>query len=519
MQTHDIRPQVEAIFARYGLTEKLHGDLPVTSPLTGEQIGAVATDSPTAIGAMVARSVAAQARWKLDREVRVEFLKFLLARMSEGAADLAKLVHYDSGKSVRESAADVASTVALIENTLKAASYEPLPGGARRSKEYTPLGVVLIIEPFNFFSIKLWTGVPALLAGNTVVCKASENVSLPTILFVEMVRRATREFNAGKTADLVPDDLFQVVVGGPEAGQALVADARIAKVVVTGSIPVCEAVKAADGPLAREAKALTEGGAANFVVVSDRHDGMTRPAYVGFVVGALLKSVLPYGGQKCIGARLLVVHHGVWEDFLGELRARVDAFATRWTVEDAFSEDNPFEFAPLINARAGARFQWALRQTVAQGGALVGGDRLAGDRYPGAHYYRPAFGIFSGPVPLMDEEIFGPYFTVFPYSGDIESALRLAQKPNSKLVNAYYGSDLAEAKAFQRKNEAGFTLINPPQGTGLLPAYGLGFGGNGLSGQGESFARDPESIFVRLGDDIRRCVTFELPASSHLQKG
>ena len=511
MQTHDIKQAVEAIFARYGLTEKLRGGLAVTTPLTGEQIATLAVDSAEALHAMVARSAAAQAQWKIDRETRVDFLKFLMGRMSEGAADLAKLVHYDSGKSIRESAADVASTVALIENTIKAASYEALPGGAERSKEYTPLGVVLIIEPFNFFSIKLWTGIPALLAGNTVICKASENASLPTVLFTEIVRRATREFNAGRTEDLVPGDLFQVAVGGPEAGKTLVADARIAKVVVTGSIPVCEQVKEADARLAREAKALTEGGAANFVVVSDRHDGMERTAYLSFVAGAVLKSVLPYGGQKCIGARLLVVHSGIQEDFIREMRRQLAAFAKGWQVENAFSEENPFEFSPLINARAGERFQWALRQTVEQGGELVGGERLESDRYPDAHYYRPAFGVFPAPVPLLEEEIFGPYFAIVPYLDTVENALRLAQKPNAKLVNAYYGSDPAAAKIFRRKNEAGFTLINTPLGTGLLPPYGLGFGGNGLSGQGESFARDPESIFVKQGGDIKRCVTFRLP--------
>ena len=114
----------------------------------------------------------------------------------------------------------------------------------------------------------------------------------------------------------------------------------------------------------------------------------------------------------------------------------------------------------------------------------------------------------------MAEEIFGPYFAVFGYPGGIGDALRLAQKPNARLVNAYYGSDPAEMKIFKRRNNAGFTLINTPQGTGLLPPYGLGFGGNGLSGQGESFARDPESIFVKQGGDIRRCVSFRLPDGS-----
>ena len=513
MQTEDIQQEVEAIFAHHGLTEMLRGDLPVTTPLTGGQIGVVTSDSTETIQAKISKAIAAWEQWKLDRDTRVEFLKLLGRKISENNADLAKLVHYESGKSIRESAADVASTVVLIENTLKAASYEPLPSGAVRSKEYTSLGVVVIIEPFNFFSIKLWTGIPALLAGNTVICKASENVSLPTMLLAEVVRRAAREFNVGKTADLVPEDIFQVVVGGPEVGKALVADRQVAKVVVTGSIPVCEKVKEADRQLTREARALTEGGAANFVIVSDQHEGTERGVYLDFVVGAILKSVLPYGGQKCIGSRLLVVHENIQEDFVRRMRTQLETYAQAWNVENAFSEENPFEFTPLINPRAGERFRWALQQTVAQGGELVGGERLGSDRYPEAQYHRPAFGIFPALVPLLEEEIFGPYFAVVPYSGHVEDALQLGQKPNAKLVNAYYGSDLAEAKIFQRKNEAGFTLINTPQGTGLLPPYGLGFGGNGLSGQGESFARDPESIFVKQDGAIKRCVTFKLPGS------
>ncbi len=514
MQTEDIRRQVEEIFARYGLIEKLRGDLPVITPLTGGQIGTVTSDSADSVRAMVSTAANVWEQWKLDRETRVDFLTSLGHWIGQCSTDLAKLVHYESGKSVRESAADVNSTVALIENTLKAASYEPLPSGAQRSKEYTPLGVVAIIEPFNFFSIKLWTGIPALLAGNTVVCKASENVSLPTILLAEVFRRAASEFNDGRTENLVPEGIFQVAVGGPEVGKALVGDAQVAKVVVTGSIPVCERVKEVDRRLDREARALTEGGAANFVIVSDRHDGMERGTYLDFVTGAILKSVLPYAGQKCIGSRLLVVHGDIQGDFVRVMRARLDAYAQDWSVEKAFSEENPFEFTPLINARAGERFRWALRETVAQGGELVGGERLESERYPDAHYYRPAFGIFPALVPLLEEEIFGPYFAVVPYSGHVENALRLGQKPNAKLVNAYYGSDPAEVKIFQRKNEAGFTLINTPQGTGLRPPYGLGFGGNGLSGQGESFARDPESIFVKQDGAIKRCVTFKLPGDS-----
>lgn len=515
MKTEDIKREIESIFSKFGLSQKLQGDLVVTTPLTGDKMFSIAADDTDTVDSMIEKSVTAQEWWKEDRGIREEFLGFLAGKIAEYANDLAKLVHYDSGKSIKESAIDVTSTVALITNTLKAAAYEPLPGGAERGKEYTPLGVILIIEPFNFFSIKLWTGIPALLAGNTVVCKASENVSLPTILFGVIVSRAIKEFNAQKNEDLVPENIFQVALGGPEVGKAMVADKRVAKVVVTGSIGVCEKVKEMDGKISREAKALTEGGAANFVIVSNNHEGMTRQEYLRFVVGAVLKSVLPYASQKCIGSRLLVVHDDLKDDFVGELRNQLDTFRNNWRIENAFSEDNPFEFAPLINQRAGERFQWALQQAREQGGDLTGGERLGGNDYPNAHYYMPALGIFKTHVSLLNEEIFGPFIALISYSGGVNSALSLAQKPNAKLVNAYYGSDEQEAKLFKRKNQAGFSLINTPQGTGLLPPYGLGFGGNGLSGQGESFARDPESLFVKPDGDIKRYVSFKLPVAAN----
>ena len=116
-------------------------------------------------------------------------------------------------------------------------------------------------------------------------------------------------------------------------GKSLVADPQVAKVVVTGSIAVCEQVKAVDQKLGREAKALTEGGAANFVIVFEQHAGMTRQAYLAFVAGAILKSMLPYGGQKYIGARWVVVHDAMVESVVKEARAQLVVFAQGWTVE------------------------------------------------------------------------------------------------------------------------------------------------------------------------------------------
>ena len=61
MQPHEIKQQVESIFEQFGLSDEVHGDLIVTTPLTGEQIGAVKTTSVAEIEAMVEKSVKAQA--------------------------------------------------------------------------------------------------------------------------------------------------------------------------------------------------------------------------------------------------------------------------------------------------------------------------------------------------------------------------------------------------------------------------------------------------------------------------
>lgn len=515
MKTEEIRSEVEAIYAKFNLASQLQGELVVDTPLTGEKIACIGTESAETTKVLVHKAHAAQQKWKdVGIPVREEFLRFVGSRIAVHSGDLSRLIHYDSGKSVRESAAEVASIVGLIDGIIKAAAYEPLPTGARRSKEFTPLGVIAIISPFNFpLAIGMWTGVPALLAGNTVINKPSENASLTPILYEAIVETARQDFNVQKGRELVPADIFQVAVGKMEVGEALVADQRVAKVIFTGGIAGCEKVKKADRDAGRRYKALTEGGAANYVVFSNRHEGMTRGEYVRFIVGAIMKSFLPYAGQKCINTRQIVAHHDVMNAVIDEFKRQLDAFRMNWRTENAFTEENPFEFTPLVNRWAGERFAWALRQTVEQGGELIGGERIGDNEFSNAQYFLPAMAVFKGHVPLMNEEIFGPFILVVAYSGSIQSALAVAQKPNANLVNAYYGSDEVEIQTFIRNNTAGFALINPPLGTGLLPLYGLGFGGNGLSGQGESLPRDPLLPFVDPDAPIKRIVAFKLSSS------
>ena len=516
MTTKQIQREIEGIFAKFSLSDRLHGSLEVTTPLTGANVGSLESTRLEAVDVMIRTACAAQPRWtELGIATRGNFLLRLAESVAKHVDDLAKLVHYDSGKSVRESKGEVLSTVALIKSVVAASGYDPLPSGAERSKEYTPLGLIAVISPFNFpLAIGMWSGVPALLAGNVVINKPSEHACLASIVYEAIFKQAVQTYNASGSVAAIPENIFQVAIGGPEVGRKLVADERVAKVVFTGSIAGCEAVKAVDAQLPDRDFALTEGGAANFAVYSNRHDGMTRPEFVDFIVGATMKSFLPYAGQKCVNTRLVAVHADLFDEVVQRFRETVSQFANSWKLELASSEDNPFEFTPLINRQAVQRFDWARQQAIEQGGELIGGERAVADEESRSHFVTPTIAVFKERVPLMNEEIFGPFLMLVPYTGDVHGALAVAQQPNANLVNAYFGSGEAEINAFKRLNTAGFTLINPPLGTGLLPPYGLGFGGNGLSGQGESLPRDPLLPFVRPDGAIKRTVTFKLPTSA-----
>jgi aldehyde dehydrogenase (NAD+) len=168
-------------------------------------------------------------------------------------------------------------------------------------------------------------------------------------------------------------------------------------------------------------------------------------------------------------------------------------------------------YGPLIDGDAFRRFSEAGERVAQEGGKMLFGGRLLEKEYPQAYYIEPALALLPKQTAVMYEEIFAPLLFIVPYDGMIEEALALLNAPeNAGLVNGIYTLSQREADRFAATNQAGHGVINSPKGTGT-PAFGMGFGGNKASGEGEILnAADPLQAFTRTGNFRRMARNSEI---------
>lgn len=277
---------------------------------------------------------------------------------------------------------------------------------------HEPLGVIGAITPWNVpFAIPFGVVASAVAAGNGVVLKPSE-LTPQTAEWIPRVLEA-----AG-----APVGLVQIVPGGREAGEELVADPGIAKVFFTGSVRVGRLVAAAAG--ARGCPVVLElGGRDPMLVFAD--------ADVERAVDGALFASFVNAGQACVSAERIYVERPLHDEFIRRLRDK----AAR------------LELAPLV---------------------LTGEQR------------DPE--VVEGPLP--DEEIFGPVVAVEPFDGE-DDAVRCANETQFGLAASVWTRDRARADRVARRIEAGMVWVNDfgySFGAGQAPWGGVKASGYGRTG-------------------------------------
>ena len=274
---------------------------------------------------------------------------------------------------------------------------------------YEPLGVVGAITPWNYpFGIPFSVVASAAVAGNGVVLKPSEL----TPLTAAWVPRVLEE--AG-----VPVGLIQVVNGDAAVGEALVADAGIAKVFFTGSVAVGRRVAAAAG--GRGCPVVLElGGRDPLLVFADAD--LERA-----VDGALFASFVN-AGQACASAERIYVERSVYDEFARRLDERARELRLGEEVGPLISERQRDHVEELADLRRPERDGWFLEPVVVRG-------------------------------PLPDRELFGPAVSVEPFDGEDE-AVRRANDSEFGLAASVWTRDLAKARRVARRIEAGTVWVN-----------------------------------------------------------
>ena len=453
------------------------GSMPSTTPLTGERIAMIQVADAAAIDEALGRAAAAFRSWRnVPAPRRGELVRLLGDELRAAKDDLARLVTIEAGKVPSEGAGEVQEMIDICDFAvglsrqlygLTIATERP---GHRMMEVWHPLGVVGVISAFNFpVAVWAWNAVIALVCGNSVVWKPSEKTPLTALAVQAIFERAAARFGDA------PQGLAQLLIGGPEAGEALVDDRRVALVSATGSTRMGRSM--APRLASRFARAILELGGNIGAIVAPSAD--LDLALRGVAFGAMGTA-----GQRCTTTRRLFVHDSIYEGFVARLKAAYGSVAV----------GNPLESAvlvgPLIDRAAYDSMHSALYAARAAGGVVFGGDRVGvGD----SHYVKPALVEMPGQVEPVLEETFAPILYVMRYY-DLDAVIEVHNDVAAGLSSAIFTTDVREAERFLATSDCGIANVN--LGTSGAEIGGA-FGGEKETGGGRESGSDSWRQYMR----------------------
>ncbi len=445
--------------------------LPSIDPATGKVRASFERTPVLAVPQLLAKAREAQIAWAGVRvEERCARIGVLKGKILEARELLTDAVVRESGKPRAEAkfadvfvALDTADYFAKRGPKLLQAERVPHHSTAAKLKSgqllYEPLGVLAIISSWNYpLAIPMSQIIPAVAAGNGVVCKTSDFTPECGVLIEKLFR------DAG-----FPESLVTVVQGGGDVGQALI-DAHPDKVFFTGSVFTGRHVAEA---CARELipSVLELGGKDAMVVLADADINVTSSAAVW---GSFTNC-----GQVCLSLERIFVEQPISDAFLAACVAKTQKLRV------GPGNDPQTDVGPLIRPQHVQRMQELIADAVQRGAKLLCGGRPRADL--GANFFEPTVlaGVDSS-MQLFRDETFGPILAV-QVVRDVGEAIRLANDTDFALAASVWTSDTGRGKQIARRLRAGTVMLNDAlSGFAIAEAP---HGGTGLSGWGRTHGK------------------------------
>lgn len=412
----------------------------VRNPATGEVIAAVPDSGSADVDLAVEAARRAQPAWeKLPPIERAGYLRKVSSKLRENKERLARRITLEQGKVLDLARVEVEFTASYMDYMAEWARRiegEILPSDRPGETIFLyrkPIGVTAGILPWNFplFLIARKMA-PALVTGNTIVIKSSEETPLNALDFAELVAQCE-----------LPPGVFNLVSGGSEAGAVLAGHKDVGLVSFTGSVQTgTRIMETAARNLTRVNLEL--GGKAPAIVLNDADLELTAKA--------LFNSRVLNTGQACNSAERVYVQRGV-ADALAEKVSKLMA-ATRYGDPLAESDLN---MGPLINKAAVEKVAAFVDSARKQGAQLLTGGKVA-DRV-GFHYEPTVLMGCRPDMDVMTKEVFGPVLPMQVVE-DLDEAIALANDSEYGLTSSIFTRDLNAAMKASRELRFGETYIN-----------------------------------------------------------
>ncbi|MCC7250793.1 aldehyde dehydrogenase [Hyphomicrobium sp.] len=416
--------------------------LDVANPATLEVIARVPESGARVVDEAVQAAKKAQPAWeKLPAIERARHLRTIAAKVRENAEALARLITLEQGKIL---------PLALVEVNFTADYIDYMAEWARRIEGEVltsdragesifllrkPIGVTAGILPWNFpFFLIARKLAPALVTGNTIVIKPSEETPLNAFAFAELVAETD-----------LPAGVFNLVGGtGAKTGAELAGHKDVGLVSFTGSVETGKKImQTAASNLTRINLEL--GGKAPAIVLAD--------ANLDLAAKAIYDSRVINTGQVCNCAERVYVHSSVAGPFLD----RITRLMRETRYGDPLAEQD-LHMGPLINRAGLDKVSAAVEGARAAGGEVVTGGKQATGRR-GYHYEPTVVVNCRADMEIMRKEVFGPVLPIQTVSS-LEEAVELSNDSDYGLTSSIFTNDLNSAMRACRDLRFGETYVN-----------------------------------------------------------
>jgi len=437
----------------------------VTNPATEATLASVADATTEDAQAAVDAAAKAATDWAATPpRRRSEILRRCFELMTRDAESLAQLITLENGKALTDARSEVAYAAEFFRWFAEEAvringEISVAPSGAARTiVQYQPIGIALLITPWNFPAAMATRKIaPALAAGCTCILKPATETPLTAYAVAKLLSEAG-----------VPDGVVNVLTSSTagKISNVILDDPRVRKLSFTGSTEVGRVLlrKAADSVINCS---MELGGNAPFVVFED--------ADIDAAVEGAMIAKMRNGGEACTAANRFYVHRSVVVEFGKRLAQKMDAIVT----DDGIKPGT--QCGPLVNKAAVEKVASLVADARAKGAHILSGGKAPAGK--GFFYLPTVLAEVPREAALLGEEIFGPVAPIVTFDTEDE-AVQLANATEYGLVAYVYTRDLARGLRVSERIESGMIALN----RGLVSDPAAPFGGVKQSGLGREGA-------------------------------
>ena len=400
---------------------------------------------------------------------RAKYLLKVSELMLERKHELAKIITLEMGKGIEQSEGEIemcASVYAYFANNssefLK--DKEVKDDGGKAFIRYTPKGVILGVEPWNYpFNQVGRLTAPNLMAGNTVVIKHASNVPQCAQMIEDLF------YEAG-----LPKGVYTNLFLESNRIAKLAADDRIVAMSLTGS-------EKAGASLAENAgknlkKSILElGGSDAFIVLED--------ADMDLVMKEIMIGRFGNMGQACTSSKRIIIHESLANDFTEKLKSELSK------LKAGDPMDKETTISPMVNQEAAEHLLEQVTDTINAGAKLIVGGKLM--KREGAFFEPTIMTDVKSGMRAYHEELFGPVAVIYRVKNQ-EQAIKLANDSTFGLGGSVFSEDIERAIEVASLIDTGMVFINEHSAS----KPDLPFGGTKRSGYGTELSPSAVTEFV-----------------------